>query len=67
MKARQQADPPREDSQRELPLPIFFFFFFFLLFFGVVFFRWVLGRSRHFFLFGWWNSLGGYHFRVTTR
>ena len=28
MKARQQADPPREDSQRKVPLPVFFFFFF---------------------------------------
>ena len=36
MKARQQADPPREDSQRLLPLPVFFFCFFlfsFLFFF----------------------------------
>ena len=28
MKARQQADPPREDSQRQLPLSIFFIIFF---------------------------------------
>ena len=34
MKARQQADPPREDSQRKLPLPVFFLLFFFLFFFA---------------------------------
>ena len=33
MKARQQADPPREDSQRQLPLSISFYYFFFLLFY----------------------------------
>ena len=38
MKARQQADPPREDSQRKLPLPVFFFvLFFFVVFFSFFF------------------------------
>ena len=35
MKARQQADPPREDSQRKLPLPVFFLFVFLSFFFFV--------------------------------
>ena len=49
MKARQQADSPREDSQRETPPNKFFFLFFFFFFFFFLFLCWVLGLVHTFF------------------
>ena len=73
MKARQQADSPREDSQRETPPNKFFFLFFFFFFF--FFFISLLGSwvGPYIFFFAGWGSgttwlvrtanLGCYHCR----
>ena len=65
MKARQQASPPREDSQRYLPL-FFIFLFFFVsgtLFLGCVFCVFFLG-GRGWGGGGYGYSQGGYQIKL---